>query len=73
MSDIQWKTVDDKYVITLDKSVFDKSEFLEILQWLRVRYLLKKGQFDEGVEELGEEILSDWWEKNKHRFIPAES
>ena len=73
MSDIQWKTVDDKYVITLDKSVFDKSEFLEILQWLRVRYLLKKAQFDEGVEELGEEILSDWWEKNKHRFIPAES
>lgn len=73
MSDIQWKAIDDKYVITLDKSIIDKSEFLEILQWIRVRYLLKKAQFDEGVEELGEEILSDWWEKNKHRFIPAES
>ena len=73
MSEIQWKAIDDKYVITLNKSAIDKSEFLEILQWLRLRYLLKKAQFEESVEELGEEILSEWWEKNKHRFIPAES
>ncbi len=70
MSEIQWSDTTNKFVITLDKNSFDKAAFLEILQMLRLRFLLRKADFDFGVEKEGEEILSEWWEQNKHRFTP---
>lgn len=73
MSEIQWRGTTNKFVITLDKNSFDKAAFLEILQMLRLRFLLRKADFDIGVEKEGEEILSEWWEQNKHRFIPPEA
>ncbi|MEK7257677.1 MAG: hypothetical protein AAB316_23170 [Bacteroidota bacterium] len=71
MAEIQWSTTQDKFVITLDKRTFNQTEFLEVLQWLRVRHLIRKANFDETIETVGEEILTDWWENNKHRFIPS--
>ncbi len=73
MSEIQWRDTKEKFVITLDKSLFGKEEFLEIIQMLRLRYLLQKAKFDNSIENEGEEILSEWWEENKHRFIPPEA
>lgn len=73
MSEIQWRDTKEKFVITLDKSLFDKETFLEIVQILRLRYLLRKADFDGSVEKESEEILSEWWEQNKHRFIPPEA
>ncbi|MCO6479892.1 MAG: hypothetical protein J5I94_24865 [Phaeodactylibacter sp.] len=29
--------------------------------------------FDKDVEEIGEEIKAEWWEKNKERFIESQS
>jgi len=69
MSEIQWKATADKFVITLDKSAIGQADFLELLQWLRVRFLLRKANIGEDIETEGEKILSDWWEKNKQRFI----
>ncbi len=71
MSDIQWSNTKDKYIILFDKAAFDKAEFLEVLQWLRARFLVRKAAFNEEVEVVGEEILAEWWEKNKERFIPT--
>ncbi len=73
MSEIQWRDTKDKFVITLDKSRFNKSEFLEVIQMLRLKYLIQKAGFDDNVEKEGEMILSEWWEANKHRFIPPEA
>lgn len=50
----------------------DKEELLDVLRWLRLRFLVQKAGFDSEIEEVGEAILSDWWGKNQHRFIPLE-
>ncbi len=73
MQAIQWHSTTDQFVISIAKEAMDKEVFMEMLQWLRLRYLLSKGDFNPEIEALGEEILSDWWEKNKLRFIPAEA
>ena len=42
----------------------------EFLNYLKTCTLLAKSQADdEGVEQLSEEILSDWWAQNQHRFV----
>jgi hypothetical protein len=72
MQAIQWHTTQDQFVISISKNAMDKDSLMEILQWLRLRFLLSNADFEPDIEELGEEILSDWWEKNKSRFIPTE-
>jgi hypothetical protein len=55
--------------VTLDRNFFNDEELLSILRYLRVEYLAKKINFGEDIEELGEEIKTNWWAKNKLRFI----
>lgn len=69
MTGIQLNTQNDKYLISIDKSMFDKEWLVKLLENLRVEELAHKFDFDESIETLGEEIKADWWEKNKKRFI----
>lgn len=69
MTGIQLNTQNDKYLISLDKSMFDKEWLVKLLESLRVEELARKFDFDESIETLGEEIKADWWAKNKNRFI----
>lgn len=69
MTGIQLNTQNDKYLISIDKSMFDKEWLVKLLENLRVEELARKFDFDESIETLGEEIKADWWEKNKKRFI----
>jgi hypothetical protein len=69
MTAIHLDTQNDKYLISVDKSVFDKEWLVKLLENLRVEELARKFDFDESIETLGEEIKSDWWIKNKKRFI----
>lgn len=69
MSTIQLDTSSDKYLITLDKSMFDKEWLLRLMEKLRTEELAHQLDFDQSVEEVGETIKSDWWSKNKERFI----
>jgi hypothetical protein len=69
MTAIHLDTQNDKYLISVDKSVFDKEWLVKLLENLRVEELARKFDFDESIETLGEEIKSDWWNKNKKRFI----
>jgi hypothetical protein len=57
------------HLISIDKAVFDKEWLLKLLENLRIEELTQKFDFDEDVEDLGEEIKADWWAKNKQRFI----
>ena len=67
---IQLQTTPDRFILTFNRAEIGQSDFLEMLQWLRLRYLLQKADFDPSIEEEGEAILGEWWEQNKHRFIP---
>jgi len=69
MTGIQLNTQNDKYLISIDKSMFDKEWLVKLLENLRIEELARKFDFDESIETLGEEIKADWWEKNKKRFI----
>ena len=69
MTGIQLNTQNDKYLISIDKSLFDKEWLVKLLESLRVEELARKFDFDENIETLGEEIKADWWAKNKKRFI----
>jgi len=69
MTSIHLDTLEDKYLISLDKSSFDKEWLMGLIERLRMEELAHKLNFDEGIEQLGEEIKSDWWTKNKQRFI----
>jgi hypothetical protein len=69
MTAIHLDTQNDKYLISVDKSVFDKEWLVKLLENLRVEELAREFDFDESIETLGEEIKSDWWIKNKKRFI----
>ena len=55
--------------INLDMTKMDRQFVMDMIDRLKIHYLAKKVDFDEGIEELGESIKSDWWQKNKHRFI----
>lgn len=61
---------DDQFIISIDKSSIKKDVLLQFIDKLRLEALAEKVEFDEGIEELGEEIKADWWKSNKKRFIP---
>ena len=49
MTGIQLNTQNDKYLISIDKSMFDKEWLVKLLENLRVEELARKFNFDEGV------------------------
>ena len=69
MTSIHLDTLEDKYLISPDKSSFDKEWLMGLIERLRMEELAHTLNFDEDIESLGEEIKSDWWNKNKQRFI----
>lgn len=69
MQAIDLQTTDDKFLISIDKNLVDKEFLLEMIEKIRLESLVRKADFDESVEDLGEEIKADWWAKNKGRFI----
>jgi len=64
---------EDRFIISIDKKSIDKDTLIYFLENLRLEALAEKVDFDESIEELGEEIKKDWWDSNKERFIPQEN
>ena len=69
MQTIDFYTTEDKFVISIDKNSIDKEFLLDLIGKIRLESLVRRADFDESLEELGEEIKTDWWKKNKDRFI----
>jgi hypothetical protein len=69
MQAIDLQTTDDRFLISIDKNFIDREFLLTLIEKIRLEYLVRKADFDDGIEELGEAIKADWWEKNKDRFI----
>jgi len=73
MQAIDLQTTDDRFLISIDKNLVDKEFLLDLIEKSRLESLVRKVDFDESIEDLGEEIKADWWRKNKDRFIKPES
>jgi hypothetical protein len=69
MTSIKLDTQNDKYLISIDKSAFDKAWIVRFLENLRMEELAHQLNFGDEIEEIGDEIKANWWAKNKHRFI----
>ncbi len=65
-------TSEDRFIISIDKKVMTKDVLLQFIDNLRLEFLANKVNFDESIEELGEEIKKTWWTENKDKFIPKE-
>lgn len=70
MEAIQFQSSADRYLISIDKSALDQETVLKVLEWLTVENLAQRVSIDNAVIELADEIKTDWWKQNKHRFIP---
>jgi len=66
------QTVDNRFLISIDKTYIDQDFLMRLMNRIRIEYLAKKIDFDETIEELGEEIKANWWEKNKDRLMKPE-
>ena len=59
----------ERFLISVDKSFMDKAFLVDFVERIRIEYLAQKINFDEELQELGEEIKQSWWTENKSRFI----
>ena len=69
MDAITFEQNDQSYLITIDKQAIDKESLSRIIERIRIEYLLMQADFDESVEELGEELKVDWWTRNRDRIL----
>ncbi|MVM39078.1 hypothetical protein GO730_18580 [Spirosoma sp. HMF3257] len=69
MNAINIQNQPDRYVISIDKKAVSQEFMLELLERLQIEQLAQKVNFDDSILALGEEINTNWWQQNKHRFI----
>ena len=69
MEPITLEKKDHKFHLTIDDSIVDREALVQFIERLRLEYLIRKANFSESVEQLGEEIKANWWEENKKRLL----
>ncbi|CAN5913952.1 hypothetical protein BH24BAC1_BH24BAC1_33270 [soil metagenome] len=69
MEAIQVEDNENQFFISIDKNAIDKETLLELLTKIRVEHLSRKADFSEDIEQLGEEIKSDCWRKDKDKWL----
>lgn len=72
MSAIQLTTTNERFLISVNRGSIKREVLLRLLEQLRIEMLAEKVAFDESIEELGEEIVANWWDKNKERYLSHE-
>lgn len=66
MSKITLETTANKYLISIDRTLMDKSTFRAFFERLRIEFLADKMNTDESdLMNLSEEIKANWWMQNQ--------
>jgi hypothetical protein len=73
MSAIQLTTTNERFLISVNRDSIKQEVLLRLLERLRIEMLAEKVNFDESIEEVGEEIVANWWEQNKGQYLNPES
>lgn len=63
------KTIDNRFLISIEKDYIEKDFLIRLMSRIRLEYLCKKINFDEDIESLGEEIKDNWWSANRNRLL----
>lgn len=69
MQSINVETTADQFLISIDRNLYTKEMLLRVLNQFRLESLAQQVDFDESIEDLGEEIKDSWWQQNKERLL----
>jgi hypothetical protein len=69
MQAINVETTADRFLISIDRKLYKKEMLLRVLNQFRLESLAHQVDFDESIEDLGEEIKDSWWQQNKERLL----
>ena len=69
MQAINVETTADRFLVSIDKNLITKEMLLRLLNQLRLESLAQRVDFDESIEDLGEEIKDSWWQQNKEQLL----
>ena len=65
------KAEKDHVEISIPTDGMTPEEVNEFVSWLRVESIVRRSKLtEEAMWNFAEEIKSNWWQANKHRFIP---
>jgi hypothetical protein len=56
-------------IIRMDTSEIPTEILLKVIERLRAKYFTHKGNIDENISLLAEEIDQNWWKKNGDEFL----
>ena len=69
MQAINVETTADRFLISIDKNLYTKEMLLRVLNQFRLESLAHQVDFEQSIEEFGEEIKDSWWQQNKERLL----
>jgi hypothetical protein len=69
MQAINVEIIADRFLISIDRNLYTKEKLFRMLNQFRLESLAQQVDFDESIEDLGEEIKDSWWQQNKERLL----
>ena len=66
---IELETTKEHYIISVDKNAVNQDTIHDLINRLRLEYLLEKADFQEDINSIGDEIKANWWQKNKEDIL----
>ena len=69
MNAVTLETQDDRFLISISRDYVDQEFLIKLVERIKLEHLVRRADFDESIEELGEQIKADWWLKNKDRLL----
>ena len=66
---IELETTKERYIISVDKNAINQDTIHDLINRLRLEYLLEKADFQEDINSIGDEIKASWWQKNKEDIL----
>ena len=68
MLDIQVK--DDNVNIVFSRNLISDNDLIELLERIRIKHLISQSKLtEEDAINLDEELKTNWWEKNREKFL----
>ena len=69
MEAVEIRKEEGRYIFSIDENQMDKLGLEKIVNRIWIQHLVEKAQFDQSILDLGREMKSDWWQKNKTEIL----
>lgn len=70
MEALSLQSLENQWIITIDKKQFPPELIVKLLKRLRLEWLAQNAEFDEDLaSELAEKIETNWWNDHGEEFL----